>query len=62
MRCNLFFNTIFSATLIDSFKSLQYLQEHENLKCSENYMLTTYCAFALCVTFEEQLEIVKLKT
>ena len=24
-------------------------------------MLTTYCAVTLCVTFEEQLEIVKLK-
>lgn len=63
MRCN-----SFSAILILELhwsiraNSLQFLQERENLTCSENSLLTTYFAVTLCDTFEEQLEIVKLKT
>ena len=63
MRCS-----SFSAILILELhwsirsNSLQFLQERENLTCSENSLLTTYCAVTLCDTFEEQLEIVKLKT
>ena len=63
MKCN-----SFSAILILELhwsiraNSLQYLQERENLTCSENCLLNTYCAVTLCDTFEERLEIVKLKT
>ena len=63
MRCS-----SFSAILILELhwsiraNSLQFLQERENLTCSENSLLTTYCAVTLCDTSEEQLEIVKLKT
>ena len=62
MRCN-----SFSAILILELhwsiraNSLQYLQERENLTCSENCLLTTYCAVTLCVTFENNLKLLSLK-